>query len=227
MQKLIDSFILSLKNHPKRNGVFNPWWDTDSENDIDNQGPIVRRQQLRQYLIERIGKVKILLVGEAIGYQGGHFTGIPMTSERVLLGGHIKKGIFPEHVFTGITRKRTSKRELKPLGFSEPTGTIVWGHLINSGINPRDVILWNAFPWHPYNLDLGILSNRTPSQKEFQACSKILTELIKVSRVNNIVAVGEKACLQLNRLGIKSKKVRHPANGGAKKFREQLSLILK
>jgi uracil-DNA glycosylase len=223
MQKPVDSFIGSLKKSPKRNGVFNPWWDTDSDNDIDNRGPVVRRRQLRQYLIERIGKAKILLVGEAIGYQGGHFTGIPMTSERILLGGHIKRGIFPEDVFTGIKPKRTSNPNLKLKGFSEPTGTIVWGHLINSGINPRDVILWNAFPWHPYNPDLNFFSNRTPSREEFKEGSEILTSLIKISCANNIIAVGEKAYELLCSLGIEAKKVRHPANGGAKKFREQFS----
>ena len=90
---MINNFLKSLKYSPKRTDVFNPWWETDSENDIDNKGPTIRRQQIFQYLKERIGKAKYLLVGEAIGYQGGHFSGIPMTSERILLGGQKKRGI--------------------------------------------------------------------------------------------------------------------------------------
>ncbi|EKD83379.1 MAG: hypothetical protein ACD_39C00718G0001 [uncultured bacterium] len=41
-----------------------------------------------------------------------------------------------------------------------------------------------------------------------------------------IVAVGEKAALQLEKLQIEFFKVRHPANGGASKFREQFSALI-
>ncbi len=223
---MINNFIESLKYSPKRADVFNPWWETDPENDIDDKGPIIRRQQLFQYLNERLGKAKFLLVGEAIGYQGGHFTGIPMTSERILLGGHVKKGILPEHVFSGIEINRTSKPKLKPQGFTEPTGTIVWGHIIQSNLNPRDFILWNAFPWHPFKPKSGLLSNRTPNNREFQFGIGILTRLIQITKIGNIIAVGEKSFNILNQLGKNCKKVRHPANGGAGKYRKQLTKII-
>jgi len=223
---MINNFIESLKYSPKRDNVFNPWWETDSENDIDDKGPIIRRQQLFQYLNERIGKAKFLLVGEAIGYQGGHFTGIPMTSERILLGGHVEKGILPEHVFSGIEINRTSKPKLKRQGFTEPTGTIVWGHIIQSNLNPKDFILWNAFPWHPFKPESGYLSNRTPTVSEFHAGTHILTQLIQITKIGNIIAVGEKSLKMLNKLEINCIKVRHPANGGATKYRKQLTKII-
>jgi uracil-DNA glycosylase len=220
---MIKKFIASLKKSPNRPDVFNPWWDVDARNDINKQCPLVRRKQLSQYLSERVGKAKHLLVGEALGYQGGHFTGIAMTSERMLLGGHEKKGILPEHAFSGIKAKRTSKPGIRPHGFTEPTGTIVWGHMIDAGLDPRDFILWNAYPWHPFKPAIGPLSNRTPSPKELPEGRQILMDLIGFSKPKIVMAVGEKAFALLTAMGIKSVKVRHPANGGASKFRAQFT----
>ncbi|MFC1859377.1 uracil-DNA glycosylase [Thermodesulfobacteriota bacterium] len=223
---LPDGFISFLRNSPKRKNVFNPWGETDPDHDNSKQAPAIRRRQLLHYLSERMGKAKFLLVGEAIGYQGGHFTGIPMTSERILMGGHKKRGIYPEHVFSTIKPQRTSKPILKPLGFSEPTGTIVWQEIIESKLSAYNFILWNAFPWHPYNPDAGRLSNRTPTKNEFQAGLPFLSKLIKMTGTKKVVAVGEKSYQALTQLGIESIKVRHPANAGAKKFRKQMAKIL-
>jgi hypothetical protein len=220
---MIENFIKSLKSSPKKSGIFNPWWESDEEHDISAQAPAIRRRQLFHYLSERTGKAKYLLVGEAIGYQGGHFTGIPMTSERILLGGHKKRGILPEHVFTGIKPKRTSKTSLKPLGFTEPTGTIVWGETAQTNYSPKAFVLWNAFPWHPYKPGVGLLSNRTPASDELKAGTDILKQLVKIAGTEKIIAVGEKSYAILNQLGIRSIKVRHPANAGARKFRQQFS----
>jgi len=217
---MLQEFIELLKKLPKRKDVFNPWWEIDFENDISYDGPNIRRKQLYHYLVERVNLAKYLLVGEAIGYQGGHFSGIPMTSERILLGGQKKRGILPEHVFSGIKPNRTSKVNLKPLGFSEPTGTIVWGHIIQSNLNPRDFILWNAFPWHPFKFEIGMLSNRTPNAKELQGGAHILSRLIQITKVKNIIAIGKKSFDMLNQLGIETINIRHPANGGATIFKK-------
>lgn len=224
---MLEFFLKLLKRSPKEDYIFNPWWEVDIENEIDNNGPKIRRQQLSQYIEERIEKAKYLLIAEAIGYQGGHFTGIPMTSERILLGGQAKRGILPEHVFTGIKAKRTSKPELKPLGFSEPTATIVWKHIIQSNLNPKDFVLWNAFPWHPFKPESGRLSNRTPFFKDFQSGIDILSELIQITKIKNIIAVGNKSFTSINQLGIKSKKIRHPANGGARAYKQQFDNVIR
>src|SRR5262245_55190746 len=80
----LDKFLRLLKDSPT-GAVFNPWWQVDQENDIGPQSPRIRRKNLAAYFLERLGKARLAIVGEALGYRGGHFSGIPMTSERMLL----------------------------------------------------------------------------------------------------------------------------------------------
>ena len=66
-----------------------------------------------------------------------------------LLFGHLRpQGLEPGMVFSGPAR-RTSRESLKSSGFTEPTCTVVWKSVCEAGLDPRMVILWNAFPWHP------------------------------------------------------------------------------
>jgi hypothetical protein len=220
-----EAFVASLAAY-RQFGVFNPWGERDPQNDLDQHGPAVRRRQLLAYLQERIGNARILLVAEAIGYQGGHFSGIPMTSERLLLGGLRHKGIFPEDVFE-LAPQRTSSPAVKPDGFTEPTATIVWGFIKSARLDPRSVVLWNAFPWHPYQPKQGLLSNRTPSDEELADGHRVLRQLLGLGRFKTLVAVGRKSAAQLAGLGLDADEVRHPANGGAGKFRDQMSGILR
>src|SRR5438309_9061677 len=97
--KEIDNFLQLLKNSPS-GAVFNPWWQVDKQNDIGATAPAIRRKQLTAYLHKRLGKAKLVVIGEALGYRGGHFSGIPMTSERMLLGKKRDDGIAPEHIFS-------------------------------------------------------------------------------------------------------------------------------
>src|SRR6266480_7181058 len=83
--KSIDEFLRLLKKSPS-GAVFNPWWEVDEENDIGRGAPAIRRNQLRAYLQKRLRKAQLAVIGEAVGYRGGHFSGIPITSERLLLG---------------------------------------------------------------------------------------------------------------------------------------------
>src|SRR5437016_10630453 len=114
--KEIDDFLRLLKKSPS-GAVFNPWWEVDERNDVGHNAPVIRRNQLRAYLEERLGKSKVAIIGEALGYRGGHFSGIPMTSERMLLGKKKGSGIELEHVFSSIKPRRTSKPKVVRMDF--------------------------------------------------------------------------------------------------------------
>jgi uracil-DNA glycosylase len=215
----IERFVRSLKQSPP-GAVFNPWWEVDKQNDIGRNAPLIRRKHLRAYLRQRIGKAKIVVIGEALGYRGGHFSGIPMTSERILLGKKEHIGIKPEHVFSSFKARRTSTRDQCPDGFSEPTATIVWSSLLRVGLKPEEFALWNAFPWHSFDPRRGLLSNRTPKKSERPAGLSVLKAFLDLFPGEEIIALGNVAAWQLKELNVECHRVRHPASGGARLFRQ-------
>jgi uracil-DNA glycosylase len=221
----IDEFLRLLRKSPS-GAVFNPWWEVDEQNDVDHNAPAIRRNQLRAYLEERLGKSTVAIIGEALGYRGGHFSGIPMTSERILLGKKKEVGIKPEHVFSGVRARRTSKPRKCSDGFSEPTATIVWSELLKLGLTPEQFVLWNAFPWHSFDLRRGMLSNRMANKKERSAGLPVLKSFLRLFPCNEIVALGNVAASQLQELNVEFHCVRHPASGGAKLFRRQIGKVV-
>jgi hypothetical protein len=206
--------------------VFNPWRDVDEEHDGSDQAPEIRTENLRCYLMERVKSARILMIGEAAGYQGAHFSGIAMTSERILLGHKRKECVLPEYVSHGRTPMRTSRESLCPNGFSEPTATIVWCAMLSNGIDPYEFVLWNTFPWHPFNAKRGMLSNRMPSHSELQLGHTSLTLMLHIFRGTRVVALGRLSHATLTSRGVSSLKVRHPANAGATQFRNAISDFL-
>jgi uracil-DNA glycosylase len=218
-RKQLYRFVQRLKASPS-SAVFNPWWGLDRENDIGRIAPIIRRQQLRAYVQERLGRAKLVVIGEALGYRGGHFSGIPMTSERMLLR---KQQV----IVAGIKPRRTSKPSVWPNGLSEPTATIVWGALLKIGVLPDEFVLWNAFPWHSFDPHRGLLSNRMPNKSEQLSGRPVLKAFLELFAYEQIVALGKIAAAQLEQLGVNAHCVRHPASGGAKLFRQQIAKIVR
>src|SRR5438034_5439929 len=223
--KSIDEFLRLLKKSPS-GAVFNPWWEVDEENDIGRGAPAIRRNQLRAYLQKRLGKANVAVIGEAVGYRGGHFSGIPMTSERLLLGRSKKVCLKSNDFFSDINPRRTSKPEKCPDGFSEPTATIVWGTLLRLGLKPAQFVVWNAFPWHSFDSRRGLLSNRMPNKSERAAGLPVLNAFLELFPCKQVVALGKIAAAQLEELNVNAHCIRHPASGGAKLFRQQIAMVV-
>ncbi len=162
-----------------------------------------------------------------MGYQGGHFSGVPMTSERILLGHMAESGVHPTSVLPGLCAERTSRQRLKPKGFSEPTATIVWGAMREVGLNPLDVVLWNTFAWHPYRPERGLLSNRRPTSAELTLGEPALKSVLSLFPGARLAAVGKVAAASLQTAGMAAVEMRHPAHGGAPSFRRQLARLVR
>lgn len=184
----------------RANNVFNPWAETDpldvAAGYLDRQGRLERHFTCEP---------RFLLVGEAPGYQGCHFSGVPFTNEALIYAGIIPR-LSPENRFT--TRD-------KP--WSEPSATIVWRTLAELGIADKTV-LWNAFAWHPYKPGEP-MSNRALSKAELEAGRDILGAVCERFKGARLVAVGRVAERTLKYLGFTPDgAVRHPSMGGATKF---------
>lgn len=189
--------------------VFNPWRDWDPlDEDWAPFSAVYRMKRLRQHFA---CQPDFILIGEAPGYQGCHFSGVPFTSEALLMTGTI-----PRIQATGRITKRANP-------WSEPSATIVWGTLRNLGIQER-TIMWNAFPFHPYD---GLLhSNRTPKAHELDIGKDFCRRILESAPGAKVVAVGQKAAGVLKHIGVTPDAcVRHPSMGGARQFAEGMRAV--
>ncbi|MBW8872161.1 MAG: hypothetical protein JF618_08370 [Leifsonia sp.] len=80
---------------------------------------------------------------------------------------------------------------------------------------------WPIYPHHPFIAGRP-QTNRTPRSSEVRQGAPVALELIRALGVETIVAVGRKAQGALAEAGIEAPAVRHPAQGGARMFAEQL-----
>jgi uracil-DNA glycosylase len=201
----------------KADGVFNPWLDHDEVFDLPEDGPLHRQRRLMWHLD---CKPKFLLIGEAPGYRGCHFTGIPFTSEAQLQPDYkhyVSAPLACPSPF--LWSKRITNRDLP---FSEASATVIWRTLQALGIG-HSTVLWNAFPFHPYQ-SMGMYSNRTPTPRELHDRLDILAMVIEEFRSAKLVAVGAVADRTLRSLNVYADRVvRHPSMGGARLFAEQMA----
>ncbi|MCH4178482.1 MAG: uracil-DNA glycosylase [Megasphaera sp.] len=220
----ISEFIQSLQQY-SRPGVFNPWREYDSQCDISPDAPAIRRHQLAVYLARRIEKARYLFVAEAAGYQGCRFSGIALTCERMLLNHHRQ---INNTMVLGQQGQRTSRtdcpymtsRPQREQGMNEPTDTYVWGAIVDNGLDPDDVLLWNIFPFHPHKESP--FSNRTPTDEELTDGLAFTKQFLSLcNQPPAIGAIGRKSAQMLADDGLTTVVMRHPANGGAGLFRQQ------
>lgn len=222
------SVIAMLKSF-KMDNVFNPWTDKDpldsccgacatGTGDCDvnplrapESGPEARVARLREHFDVT---PRWLLIGEAPGYQGCHFSGVPFTNESLLCEGKIPR-LTECHRFTS-----------RPKPWREPSATIVWDTLWKLGI-AETTVMWNAFPFHPHKPG-DLYSNRAPTRLEVSMASDVTRMVLTMFEGAQVICVGQVASKALTDRGIYiAKTVRHPSMGGASRFREQMESIVK
>ena len=213
----IETFLSSLRQY-EGDGVYNPWRDYDERCDCGPDAPLIRSRQLTDYLRRRIGHAKNLFVAEAAGYQGCRFTGVAITCERMLLNAHKQ---VPSAMVLGYDGQRTSRPDCpfmtsnpqRRQGMNDPTDTYVWGAILDNGLSPDDVILWNIFPFHPHKDSP--FSNRTPTDAELAAGLTYTQELLALCRPDILIgAIGRKSALMLEEKGKAAEDIPQPANAG-------------
>jgi uracil-DNA glycosylase len=200
-----DRFFAALRTSTGGD-VFNPWSDRDASTDLARDAAVARQRRLAAHLS---APVRFVLIGEAAGYQGCKVSGIPFTSERLLLEGAIPRVTAPASRLTSRARP-----------WSEPSATTVWKTLHTLGI-AADTVLWNAYPWHPHKPGTPH-SNRTPTRSERLAGVEVLQSLLALVPQARVFAVGRNAEASLAELGIACTALRHPSMGGAMEFSRQL-----
>ena len=202
-------FIEQLAATPARGWVFNPYAGDDARSRS-------RRHNLSLYLqLMYARRPSLLLVGEAPGYRGCRVTGVPFTSEAILLSHSPPFGLFgPSAGFQNCGEHD------KPL--REATATILWESLVELAVIP---LLWNAFPLHPHQPGRPA-SNRPPGKIELNVGRVFISELLAMFSIQRVIAVGNKATTALHDWGIPASKVRHPGHGGKVAFRQQLESII-
>jgi uracil-DNA glycosylase len=210
MTALIDHLITAIADYeaPK---VFNPW-SQSCPNEISNKYFLRRRKNLKAHL--SCSDPLCILVGEAAGFRGARFTGIPFTSEKLLVDQTIPRVDHPKG-------ERITTRHIP---WKEPSATIVWEELHKHQVAER-TILFNAVPWHPEGKD-GPLSNRPPNAAEKTAGQECLSLFFELFQDIPVMALGNVASESLNRLSIEHTKIRHPANGGAPLFRAGATIFI-
>lgn len=199
------SFIRGLTKFDPGANVFNPWKDQDPD-DAVKKAHVHRAERLCKHFM--LAKPRVVLIGEAPGYAGCHFSGIPFTSERNIVNGQVPRVTHHQRITTG-----------KETTWSEASSTIVWNALHEWGL-AEHAVLWNAYPFHPHEPG-NLRSNRTPTVKELRDGIPFLEQVMELSLPAKVVTIGEKAREMFSALyQPPAASLRHPANGGAAEFRQ-------
>ncbi|WP_314149249.1 uracil-DNA glycosylase [uncultured Leifsonia sp.] len=160
-----------------------------------------RERNLRRYLA--MPHASVLLLGEAPGWRGMTITGVPFVSPREAEAGVVPGLELPEH----------------PQAPWEASSRVVWAALRDwRGPIP---LSWPVYPLHPFAAG-DPRSNRTPRPAEVRAGAPVALELIDALGIETVVAVGRKAQGAIAAAGLEAPAIRHPAQGGAALFTQQL-----
>lgn len=186
--------------------------DAEALYSTDTDEGRLRRANLSAYLSHVGAAADTVLVAEAPGWRGMTNTGIPFTS----------------------------MRELDTLGFDvlvPPEPTAPWeasSRVVHAALQDWSgplPLAWAIFPHHPF-VAPDRLTNRTPRPAEVREGAPVALALLEALRGARgaghpvrVVAVGRKAQGALALAGIDAVAVRHPAQGGAAQFTEQVRAL--
>lgn len=197
----VNGLVQELASLPEIDRLLNPY---ASQHD---PASAIRRDNLSRYLHDMLERQpRVLLLAEAPGYRGCAKTGIPVTSERIMLAGIEKWGLFGEG-YRPVTDQ--------PEGMAEMSATILWGALTDHLAQPP--LIWNTVPLHPHKRG-SQESNRTPTVGELEIGKPFVRAIMELFAFKEVCAVGRKAERVLGEMGIPCRYLRHPSQGGKADF---------
>lgn len=208
MEKKLMNFVEELAATEVTPNVYNQYSYEAAENEARRHNLLIYLKQMHKL------KPQILMVGEAPGYRGCRLTGVPFTSEHLLMNNMPGLKLFGSEA--GYKLALEKDKLLK-----EATATIIWETLLKYGITAA---AWNAFPFHPHKKDEAE-SNRAPLKQELIIGERPLMQMIEMFNIKKVIAVGGKAEQSLSKLSIGCHKVRHPAQGGKNEFVEGMRAL--
>jgi uracil-DNA glycosylase len=191
-------------------GTFNQYQDWDPTLDRP-EAPALRCANLRRYLAA-FADAAYVLVGEAAGYAGCRFSGIPFTGEAQLVGPDpLSWAAMNDDRQPPVALASFSQTSLgEP--WRERSAEIVWPALNGR----RDCVLWNAFPWHPHGNNP--LTNRKPRVGELRQAAPVLRHFLSMFSHAKVFAVGRVSQSALLALDVSAAYIRHPSHGGNRAF---------
>jgi hypothetical protein len=213
MDSQIDRFITHLARTELDGPVINPY-ASGAADPLLSAANRIRRQNLKCYLKAMVAcQPWLLLVGEAPGYRGCGLTGVPFTSEAIILD----QDIWPFGDKAGFRKTPENGNVV-----GEATATLIW-RALRSWRPPA--LLWNAFPFHPYWPGRPA-SNRKPNARELSLGAAFLVDLLDMFQPRVVAAVGRTAAHTLGRVGLDQYvQLRHPSHGGKAAFMAGLNQI--
>ena len=194
---------------PAGEHLVNPYAHEDPALDVDGAAA-VRRANLRASAETLAEPPEALIVAEAPGPWGCRFSGVPLVSESQLLA--------PDFPLDG---RPTSLRAIHGEPLREYSGGIYWGALLPHW---GRFWTWNAVPFHPHKPG-DPLTIRAPRVREIRQFAGALAAVVDAVRPRRVVALGRVGERALAAIGVESRYVRHPSQGGATLFREGMAEV--
>lgn len=177
----------------------------------------IRRGNLQRYLtLIAAGPPPFMLLGEAPGYRGSTVTGVPLMSAREAAA---RPGLLTGNPSGDGFRVPPTTTQ----GWESTSGA-VWRAL--SERQGRIPLMWSTYPHHPFLGD-DPATNRRPRPEEIRSGIRIALSLAELMGVDTFVAMGRVAERALAAQNKVAQAVRHPAQGGARTFADQMREILR
>lgn len=200
----MNHFLSDLQQYSESNMVANPY-----KSDI-----LLRNLELYLTRLKK-QRVNTILVGEAPGYKGCAKTGIPFTSEFIMMN-YNNEVLGQRYGYRRLDHQAKLQKE--------NTATIIWNEIGQYGQLP---LLWNIFPFHPYKQN-NVNTNRAPRNSELKDGMEFVKMLLSMfPEISTVIAVGNRAHAGLTQNKIECIKTRHPSFGGKTEFCACVSQYLK